>query len=527
MPTSHNKIITKLRERRQIEAELQDMLDSSSELAFQRRAQRIASLGSQVIPAIVDNLDRADARLLNAMGAVAAFLDRDEVVTALRQAVLQPGLSDQGRIGAMIILERFLDEPPDDELLESLSDPEGTAIASLEEVLAQAEQNPVALVEYIQGLDQQEPDVVLAVMRALQSLSEASDPSTQAQVVEPLRMMAQDVRGEIAAHALQALAATRLPDAAKALQTLIPIVHPELRPRAERSLRKLRFVGVEFSDLPDPDPTWRALVSPVNGQGQQSVWFVQESQPEARARFLNILLSDQAGAVEAVGHEQVPPLALPPRRPRGYLHDISLSGGSGTLLMLEVSFGVGRRLVLEALAHNREMQIPVAGVLRLLSPWLWGVSGADSLPQRTLPDLSAEDESLVAVSDRLLAHPAFDTWTARSGATLQAAEEALRHPHWDEEMWIRRLAGQLFGKSVVAQVFSQRLAAMSEWLLLAGEETWSQLALIAAQTIAGKERRDHPFVQGLIRRDLKLALHSLKQTNGPAFGSEEWMLSEE
>jgi hypothetical protein len=509
MPASQ-KIITKLRERRQIEADLRTMLAADSEIEFRRQAQQIASLGAQVVPAIVGNLDRADNRLLTAMGTVATFLDRDQVRQALRRAVLQPQRTDQGRVSAMIILERFLGEPLDDDLLSSLSNPEVTAVASLEEILAEAEDNPALLAEYVQGLDQQEPDVALAVVDALWNMSAPSPgPGRQVQVVEPLRAMAQDVRDEISAEALNALGSVRLPEAARALQALIPIVAPGLRAKAERALRKLRFVGVEVADLPPVDPAWRALVSPIDGRGQQSVWFIQEIRGGAGARFLNVLLSDRAGAVEAAGHRHVSPLALPPRRPKGHLHDIALPDGSGAMLMLETSFDVGRRLVLEALARNRETQIPVAGVLRLLSPWLWEVGGADSLPPRALPELAAEDRALVAMSDRLVAHPAFATWTVLSETTIRAVEEMLRHPGWDLAVWIKRLAGELFGEPAVVQKLSRRLVAMSEWLLLAGEDRWSRVALASARALPGEAPQELGFVRALVQRDLELVLASL------------------
>jgi hypothetical protein len=515
MPASQ-KIITKLRERRQIEADLRTMLASGSELEFRRQAQEVAALGSQVIPAIVGNLDRADARLLTAMGTVATFLDRDEVTRALRQAVVHPQRTDQGRVGAMTILERFLGEPPDDDLLSSLADPEGTAVASLEEVLVQAERNPAILVEYVQGMDRQEPDVVLAVIDALRGLRPPGN-------VKPLCMMAQDVREEISSAALAALGSIRQSEAATALQSLLPVVAPELRSVAERSLRKLRFIGVQVASFPAPDPAWRALVSPVDGLGQQSVWFVLDSRERAGARFLNILLTDQVGAVEAAGHEHVSLLALPPRRPAGHVHDITLPDGSGALLMLETTFDVGRRLVIEALAYNRETQIPVAGVLRLLSGWLWERSGANSLPPRALPELAAEDRSLLAVSDRLLGHPAFATWTARSDATLLAAEEALSHPRWDRRVWVKRLAAELFGEPVVAQVLSRRLTNMSEWLLLSGEESWSRLALVSAGVFLEEAPQEHPFALALVRRDLEIALYSLKGQPRPVFGPDQNM----
>jgi hypothetical protein len=517
MPASQ-KIITKLRERRQIEADLRGMLAAESEFEFRRQAQQIAALGSQVIPAIVGNLDRADARLLTAMGTVAMFLDRREVIQALREAVIQPQRSDQGRLGAMTIMERFLGEPPDDDLLSSLADPEEAAVASLDEVLDKAGSNPAALVDYVQNMDRQEPDVVLAVVDSLRAVSASATEQQprRGRAVELLRMLAQDVRGEISAEALDALGSIRRSEAARALQSLIPVIATELQPMAVRSLRKLRFRGVQVPALAEAKPDWRALVSSVDGLGQQSVWFILDD-GEAGIRFLNILLTDRVGAVEAMGHERVSAVALPPRRSPGFVHDVALPDGSGAMLVLEATFDVGRRLVLEALPRNRETQIPVAGVLRLLSTWLWSVAGADALPPRQLPDLRGEDRSLLAVSDRLLVHPTFASWTARGEATLLAAEELVRHPARDREVWVRRLAGDLFGDPVVAQVLSRRLKAMSEWLLLAGEETWSRTALVSARAVLKEAPQGHPFLLAMVRRDLELAIQNLRHQAKPVF----------
>jgi hypothetical protein len=309
----------------------------------------------------------------------------------------------------------------------------------------------------------------------------------------------------------------RRPESARALQCLIPIVAPELQAMAERSLRKLRFIGVEVTAPSEPKPGWRALVSAVDGMGQQSVWFILDDGREAGIRFLNVLLTDRAGAVQAMGHQRVSSSALPPRRRSGFVHDVALPDGSGAMLVLETTFDVGRRLVLEALPFNREMQIPVAGVLRLLSTWLWSVAGADALPRKQLPELGWEDRALLAVSDGLLEHPAFSGWTARGEATIMAAEELLRHPAWDRDVWVRRLATDLFGDPAVAQVLERRLAAMSEWLLLAGEEKWSRVALVSASEIAKDPPQGHPFLLAMVRRDLELAIQNLKHQAKPVF----------
>ena len=148
--------------------------------------------------------------------------------------------------------------------------------------------------------------------------------------------------------------------------------------------------------------------------------------------------------------------------------------------MLEAPFDVGRRLVLDALVDNRKTQIPVAAPLRLFSPWLWDVGGAETLPPRRLPRLVTEDRASLAGSGRLLQHPAFATWTVRGEAVLQAGEEALHQPGWDLEVRAKLLAAEIFAEPLAVVVLSRRLEAMSEWLLLASEEAqagwpWSRL----------------------------------------------------
>ena len=500
MPTLP-KVITKLRERRQIEAELRKMSTARSEAELRQRARQIAALGPQVIPAIVGNLDRADSQLLTAIGMVTLFLDREEVIAALHQAVRHPQRTEQGRVSALTVLERFLGEPPDDELLTALRE---APLLSLDTVLSRAEADPTVLSDYVQQLDRQDPDTVLAVCRELAGVGSPG-------AVELLRLMAQDVRAEIAAEAVRICATIRRPEAARGLQTLLPIIHPELRPLTERSLRRLLFVGVKIEDLPSPDPDWRALVSPVDGVGQQSVWFIQPERRTAQARFLNILLDDQMGAVNAAAHDQAPVAALPPQRPVGHLHDVILPDGSGSLLMLEVPFDMGRRLVRDALALNRRTQVPVTGPLRLRSPWLWAAAGADELPPRALPEIARGEESLWTVSDLLLSHPAFATWTVQSEAILEAASD-LQRRRWDRETWIKQFAAELAGEPVVVEVLSERLLVMSEWLLISGDKTRSRIALVTARRLRAGGVRNMPLLRELVRRDLENALRSSKES---------------
>jgi hypothetical protein len=503
-PPSSDKIITKLMERRQVEAYLQQMRLVTSEQDLRRHAERVAALGPQVIPAIVANLDRADEELTVAMGLVSSLVDRSQMVKALREAVLKPDQSDRGRVVAMTILERFLGQPPDDDLLTTVRDPEGAALSALQAAFELSAERPAVLADYVEELDRQEPDIVLAMVRALRH-GAVGEPQG---AVECLRLMAQDVRDEIAAAALNALGTIRLPQAAHALQSLIPVLSPALCLAAERLLRKLQFAGVEVRPLPQPDAAWRAMASPVDGFGRRSVWFVQQEQATGHARFLNVLLNDRAGAVEAAAHGQVPVHVLPPRRPKGSLHDLELPDGSGTLLMLEVSFDLGRRLVRDALTQNRQTQIPLPGTLRLLGDWLWGAAGAGDLPVKHLPPLP-ETGNLVTGGEALLRHPAFATWTLRSEMLLRAVETMVQHGRHGVEGLVPRLAADLMDRGT-AQLLRQRLLAMSEWLWLAGETELAQQAMATAEAMA-RSPQTLPFVHALIRRDVELFSHTLRQ----------------
>ncbi|MBN1660985.1 MAG: hypothetical protein JXA93_21490 [Anaerolineae bacterium] len=501
MADSETKIITKLLERRQIEAEFQRLLEATSAAEFRRRAGEIAAHGTQLLPVIVANLDRADAGLLNAMGEVVALLDSQEAIVALREAVLHKPLTDRARLAAIEILERWLGWPVDDELLDRVQDPQGVVLAALHRALGQGKHDAAVLVDYIEGLDRQEPDVVLSAVAALRRLADADGAEM---VIELLRMMALDVREEIGAAATEALGTLRTPASAWALQTLIPTAPLSLRSRTERLLRKLCFSGVEVEPLTEPEPGWRALVSPPSASGQQNVWFILEGQDTGHARFLNVLLHDRAGAVEAAAHEWVPMMMLLPARPAGYVHDVAFPDGSGSVLLVEACFDVGRRLVLDALEANRETQIPLAGTLRLRSPWLWGVSGGRTLPDRQWP------QEPVAGGDttRLLAHPALAGWAIGSHTLLDISSNPLGRKEWKMEVYEQRVIDQIAADGMMSDVLATRLRALGEWLLLAHDEPTAALALAAANGLAAAPREE-PFLRALVRRDLAMAMHGV------------------
>lgn len=499
--TADNKIITTLRERRQIEGAILDLLACASEVELKRQAQGIAARGSQVIPVIVGSLDRADNRLLVALGTVASYLDHDQVVLALRQAALQPGRTDRARLGAMTILERFLGELPGQDLFSALSDPQAVVLASLDELLAGLEADPAALVDYIQGLDHQQPDVVLAVVHALQRMEDE-------RAVEVLRLIAQDVRAEIAAAALQALGGLVLPAAAAALQTLVPAVGPDLAPLAERMLLKLQFKGVPVAPLPPLDAGCRALIAPPEGgSGRQIVWFLRGLGTSPYYQVVSVLLSDQVGAIQTTAYDRVLSAILPSGRQAGQVHTIEAAVPGGTLLLLEAPFDLGRRLLGDALALNRQTQIPLPGPLRLAATRLWDMAVADgTLPAPRLPQLGPEDQALDAQAGRLLASPALALWRLPDDVLLPAAEQVRAHLGQDLDAGATWIAAGLLAEPDTAPALRARLMALTDWLMWAGDEPTARLALAAALALNAGRPAASPFLRAMIRRDLERVL---------------------
>jgi len=71
----------------------------------------------------------------------------------------------------------------------------------------------------------------------------------------------------------------------------------------------------------------------------------------------------------------------------------------------------------------------------------------------------------------------------------------------------------------VIEVLSARLLAMSEWLLVSGDKTRSQIALATAHRMRAGGLRNMPLLQELVRRDLENALRSSKQNQKPTLGA--------
>ena len=502
MSDEPGKIITSLKHRLSVEAAMREMLEATSSEEFEAMAARIARQGAQVIPVILANLGTTDARFRGVLGSVARYLDREEIVYALREVVMQPGRSDQERTTALMILERYLGEEVGDSLYVELSDPLEVARQSLREVAAEAEKGAEAYEEYLRSLEDEPVEVALLVLKAAQAL----DASL---VVEPLRLLAQDPRETVAREAIRLLGTLRVPEAVSALRSLLPCLAPDRRKEAERAFRKLTLAGVSAPPSPSVEGRCRLLVSPVEGEGVRSIWVLEQTGEKNRLNLLTVMLQERFGIVDCFGTAGLTEMPLAWSPDPGAVHRLVLPQRGYRLDLLEASPGYVVRLLEEGAQRALERQGSLPLEYRVWGKVLWQYDLPDPTPPQLPSVPAAQREALRPKVKRLLAHPAFDSWTPWP----PEVEAWVAEWQGSAPPSLKTARGAALARRLVAQHYQEGeledcrrwLLANSEWFLMAGEQELAELALVAAEGLDMETRTEDPFLLALAERALLLA----------------------
>ncbi len=272
-------------------------------------------------------------------------------------------------------------------MLADLGNPDSAARQSLLELIAAMDDEPLSVVEYLEQLGQQPPEVVGMVLEALPAVEHTS-AGAGSHLATFLRMLAQGEDARVARRSIDELVRLRTPAAIRALASLVPNLPPTLAPAAERGLRKLRFSGVRRGTDHDPDREpwyapelrWRALISPVDASGGQFMWFVgapvltgSEVPAEERRRvvFFTVMAQDPSGVSDASGSLDATADHAPHKRREGALHFIVGDGSLPGVTLLEAPFAMACSELRAALALNWAAGIPAPIGYRLFSPLIW------------------------------------------------------------------------------------------------------------------------------------------------------------
>ncbi|MDQ3930050.1 MAG: hypothetical protein M3328_13000, partial [Chloroflexota bacterium] len=137
---------------------------------YQARLAEVAGYGPSLLAVITRRLDAFRPDDIEELGrAATAFPDRDMAVTHLRKAADDKRNSDSRRLGAMLVLEYCLGEPPDEDFVGTLNDPLGSLAYSLRGALQGAFKSPI-LRSYVHTLLAQSSDLLFGIFSRLTTL---------------------------------------------------------------------------------------------------------------------------------------------------------------------------------------------------------------------------------------------------------------------------------------------------------------------------------------------------------------------
>ncbi len=490
---SEDNVIQGFGERLALANQVRALGDAPTAFELERRARELAKQGDKVLNAYIRQLDTHDAQLRGGLGLTAQHMDPMLIIPALRRVVADARRTDDARLTAAMILQRYLDVELDPALTQMLPDSSDVARQSALEALSLAENEPMVMVEYTDQLLDESDEVIGTVIDVLMDMD---DPRT----ASLLMVIASYAGSAVVAHMLPTLGAIRHPHALNALVTLSHLVEPALRPSVERQVRKLQFAGVRA----ETTTSLRTLWSPVNAQGQSLLQVIRYHPQSASADFLALVLHDDLGVIHVEARMQMDPADLPQPAPKGHVHGVHTAGSHFVLRMLEIDPELGRDLVDTAVERLRMQDIPWPGELVVFGHWLWG----DKISQRTPPGWPSLPPPASSAPDsdfqELLKHRAFASWAwdvPDLQRLLQSADvtSALEQGSYAHQAISRHLVSR------EADFLARRLEQQALWLTLAADTETAALVLSAREAVLDAQA-DHPFIQALAWRSLLTAV---------------------
>ena len=501
-----DKIINTFQQRRQLEQAFAELGQTSNESEVREAARQLAHTfpGDLLLDALVKRLDSPNGQLRGGLGHLAGLLNPDEVLPALRNVAANRTLNPQARLTAASIAHRFLGVELPHVLLADLSDTEEIAFQSLREALDEAHRNRHVLLEYVTQMAEHPEEIAWMVMGLLGRVKAEER-------VDLLRLIAQDQRPRVAKEALAQLEnlalTTGQPLALRALQTLQFARLGEVATLAERAVRKARFAGHPYT--PPASDGWRALISPADPSGSQSVWLLHPGVSAASGKSMSGVLvgfahSVHTGITQLFGTETLDYTLLPPIKPIGTLVTVTMDNGR-TATMLEAPFDYGRWLLQEAIKQRLAQGGTLPEEYKLYNDLIWQF--APPVVDETLQRLWRQDgesvptavESGILVADTaaLFAHGAMEGWQLRNWGLLPSAYQSVLSQQELVGALLKQMATTGDSREV-AQALVAGLQAQAVWFAIAGEAGLAQKAARLAQQLPHLPLTDNPILAHML-----------------------------
>jgi hypothetical protein len=226
------------------------------------------------------------------------FFENDTWIDQIiRIALKRNDLEDDGKVALLAVLEDYgidIGSPPFSRLLEEINGPPESALPKL---LDKGEAGTICFLEDFLGYARETQTIVV------RSLAKVDDK----RVISLLEILLGFDDREIVREAILTLGKIRDKEAATLLQGFDGQGDKEFCKLAERSLRRLSFLGIQ----PDPRPTglsrgslYASSVSSVDVMGNRTLWF-SRMEKDGRRDVLVMQLHERKGMVDALGYSDI------------------------------------------------------------------------------------------------------------------------------------------------------------------------------------------------------------------------------
>ncbi|MDQ6695775.1 MAG: hypothetical protein M3014_15425 [Chloroflexota bacterium] len=480
--------------------------------------------GSPFVAAIMRRLDASRPKELRAFGlGMAHYPQRQEATQALVRASGDRRVTDNKRLGAILVLQYFLDMPPDETFLSTLREPARAVALLLTGALSDYSGDVDGICRYLTHFLSQPVDLLYSVVGVL---IEAGSR----EAIEALRLVALQPHLDLSLAAIDGLAQIASHRAIQALSLLAPSLPPEPAYACARALQKLRLTGITIRPLGQPDEGCRALVTPIDGRGNRLIWLVAPSEKlEGKATLLCMLTNDTEGMVEAVGLAKVAAAPLSAFQPQGTLHPHFARRWGAHLVRgtfsrpefapLEVPYLYGLQLAQSATRLNWTTGTAIPLEYSLLGGVFWSYSEGWSPRDTRLQITPESNNDFSSVESDLLFTPYFESWYLESAEVSRVAEQigALDAglQEMTDESWkvllpaLIRLAHDEFSSHNRAH-YAERLCLMSEWLHLGGHVQEASITASAARTLLQSPPEANLFVLRLVQKGILVRLGRMR-----------------
>ncbi len=482
-------------------------------------ARQVQQVGRHAIPPLMRRVRKATTgTVLARYMYLLDFFDEESWLDELvRITLMRTDLEIDAKTVLLAGLERCgidIEELPFSRLLKEVG---GVSAAGLDGLLAKGE---AGLVSFLEDFVYYSSESQVALIRRLAAIEGPASVSL-------LEMLLGFSEPEIVKEAIDCLGRIKRKSAAGVLLRFLRHGDGTYRSLAERSLRRLSFLGIlpEMGEGKEPGTSiYLAAMSPIEGTGFRSIWFSRWN-VDGGIDVLLLQTHETCGIMDAAGYGGLTMNG----------HDELFREAALEEDLLQVSSDYAHAILRDALYLNAEGRFPIPPEFHV---WRRILQADEIAPALYVPDFSEFDLDGIAASnfllesgDTLLDEDCLAGWFSAKGRVFDIADELSHHqgkgPSDLSEKSLSVLLKQFMREVIIPEKnrIARRLFLTADFMKSTGREREIiERTLSAALSLVSQKvpYLKNPFLRRFALESLSFARDALAEGYDPRLHEEEW-----